>query len=69
MIVLKKIFKKINENVCRKEIYIQLDNNIGRAKIRNLFLKYAKYDYLLFLDCDTFIISDDFVAKIYIGYM
>jgi len=56
-------FKKINENVCRKEIYIQLDNNIGRAKIRNLFLKYAKYDYLLFLDCDTFIISDDFVAK------
>ena len=56
-------FKKINENVCRKEIYIQLDKNIGRAKIRNLFLKYAKYDYLLFLDCDTFIISDDFVAK------
>ena len=56
-------FKKINENVCRKEIYIQLDKNIGRAKIRNLFLKYAKYDYLLFLDCDTFIISDDFVAQ------
>lgn len=56
-------FKKINEDVCRKEIYIQLGKNIGRAKIRNLFLKYAKYDYLLFLDCDTFIISDDFVAK------
>jgi len=56
-------FKKINENVCRKEIYIQLDKNIGRAKIRNLFLKYAKYDYLLFLDCDTLIISDDFVTK------
>jgi len=56
-------FKKINENVCRKEIFIRLDKNVGRAKIRNLFLKYAKYDYLLFLDCDTFIISDDFVAK------
>lgn len=56
-------FKKINEDVCRKEIYIQLDKNIGRAKIRNLFLKYAKYDYLLFLDCDTCIISDDFVAE------
>jgi len=56
-------FKKINENVYKKEIYIQLDKNIGRVKIRNLFLKYAKYDYLLFLDCDTFIISDDFVAK------
>ena len=56
-------FKKINEDVCRKEIYIQLGKNIGRAKIRNLFLKYAKYDYLLFLDCDTLIISDDFVAE------
>ena len=56
-------FKKINENVCRKEIYIQLDKNISRSKVRNLFLKYAKYDYLLFLDCDTFIISDDFVAE------
>ncbi len=56
-------FKKINENVCRKEIYIQLDKNISRSKVRNLFLKYAKYDYLLFFDCDTFIISDDFVAK------
>ena len=42
--------------------YIQLDKNISRTKIRNLFLKYAKYDYLLFLDCDTLIISDDFVA-------
>ena len=59
----KEEFKKNNENVCKKEIYIQLGKNIGRAKIRNLFLKYAKYDYLLFLDCDTFIISDDFVAK------
>lgn len=56
-------FKKINEDVCRKEIYIQLGKNIGRAKIRNLFLKYAKYDYLLFLDCDTLIISDDFVVE------
>ena len=56
-------FKKINEDVCKKEICIQLGENISRAKIRNLFLKYAKYDYLLFLDCDTIIISDDFVAK------
>lgn len=56
-------FKKINEDVCKKEICIQLSKNIGRAKIRNLFLKYAKYDYLLFLDCDTCIISDDFVAE------
>lgn len=35
--------------------YIQLNQNIGRSKIRNLFLKYAKGDYLLFLDCDVLI--------------
>ncbi len=58
-----KEFKKFNENVYKKKICIQLGENIGRAKIRNLFLKYAKYDYLLFLDCDTIIISDDFVAQ------
>jgi glycosyltransferase involved in cell wall biosynthesis len=56
-------FKQINEQACKKEVYIQLDKNIGRAKIRNLFLKYAKYDNLLFLDCDALIISKDFVSK------
>lgn len=35
--------------------YIQLDQNIGRSKIRNLFLKYGKGDYLLFLDCDVLV--------------
>ncbi len=42
--------------------YIRLDKNIGRAKIRNLFLKYAKYKYLLFLDCDSRIRKPDFLS-------
>lgn len=37
-------------DMCR---YIELEQNIGRARIRNLFLRYARYDYLLFLDCDS----------------
>ncbi len=56
-------YKKMNEESCNKHIYIKLDKNIGRSKIRNLFLKYAKFDNFLFLDCDSLIISSDFVLK------
>ena len=56
-------FRKVNKAVCETETYIELDQNIGRAKIRNHFLKYSKYDNLLFLDCDSLIISDDFLSK------
>lgn len=43
--------------------YIQLNENVGRARIRNLFLKYTQFDYLLFLDCDSVLIASDFVKK------
>lgn len=43
--------------------YIELEKNIGRAKIRNLFLNYAQYEYLLFLDCDVKILSDQFLLN------
>jgi glycosyltransferase involved in cell wall biosynthesis len=56
-------FKKLNQAVCSKHTYIELDKNIGRARIRNLFLKYVKYDNLLFLDCDSLIISKSFIAE------
>ncbi len=56
-------FKIINESVCAEEVYIQLEKNIGRAAIRNQFLNYAKYDNLLFLDCDSIISLDDFLSK------
>lgn len=41
--------------------FIFLEKNIGRSQIRNLFLYYSKGDYLLFLDCDGKIISDNFL--------
>ncbi|EJL74652.1 glycosyltransferase family 2 protein [Chryseobacterium populi] len=41
--------------------FIFLEKNIGRSQIRNLFLYYSKGDYLLFLDCDGKIISENFL--------
>lgn len=43
--------------------FIFLNKNIGRSKIRNLFLKYVQSEYLLFLDCDGKIIRKDFLER------
>lgn len=41
--------------------FIFLEKNIGRSKIRNLFLQYSAGDYFLFLDCDGKIITPNFL--------
>jgi glycosyltransferase involved in cell wall biosynthesis len=56
-------FKAINKNLETSCTYIRLTKNIGRSKIRNLFVEYANFPYLLFLDCDSLIISPNFLAK------
>lgn len=56
-------FKAINKNLETSCSYIRLTKNIGRSKIRNLFVEYANFPYLLFLDCDSLIISPNFLAK------
>ncbi|MGB3343041.1 MAG: glycosyltransferase family 2 protein [Aequorivita sp.] len=43
---------------CEFEI---LKENIGRSKIRNLLAKKAKYEWLLFLDADTFPSTHEFI--------
>ena len=43
--------------------YLELSNNIGRTKIRNLLVEKAKYSNLLFLDCDITINKSDFLAS------
>lgn len=60
-----EIFKLENQRVTKDFQYIELAENIGRAKIRNLFLEYAKFDYLLFMDCDSLIVNDNFLS----GYL
>ena len=54
-------FKEVNKKAAANWIYVELTENIGRSKIRNLFPVYSKYEHLLFLDCDSLIIKDDFL--------
>lgn len=44
-----------NKGIADIASYYVLGKNIGRARIRNLFLKYTQGDYLLFLDCDSMV--------------
>jgi GT2 family glycosyltransferase len=48
-------YKLKNKNIESYKLvkYIELKENIGRSKIRNLFLNYASYENLLFIDCDA----------------
>lgn len=58
----KEQYRKINDAVCSKHHYIKLDQNIGRSAIRNLFIKHAQHEHLLFLDCDSLIAQPNFIA-------
>lgn len=42
-----------HELIPRVNQFIFLQENIGRSKIRNLFLHYTEADYLIYLDCDV----------------
>ncbi len=44
-------------------LYVQLEQNIGRARIRNAFLKHTTADYLLFIDGDSTIQDPLFLKK------
>lgn len=41
--------------------YVELPKNVGRSAIRNLLGKAAKYDYLLFMDCDSQVNEMDYI--------
>ena len=42
--------------------FIELGKNIGRSAIRNFLAKKARYNYILFLDCDSEL-GDNFIKK------
>jgi len=52
-----------NKNISKEVLFIPLDQNVGRSKIRNKFLEHTDSKYLLFLDCDSKIIKDDFIEN------
>ncbi|OYT17568.1 MAG: glycosyl transferase family 2 [Bacteroidetes bacterium 4572_77] len=64
----KNYFKQLNQEECKKYQYYELSQNIGRSSIRNLFLKYAQYEHLLFLDGDSYIVEPSFL-KNYIHFL
>ncbi|MFC2098453.1 glycosyltransferase family 2 protein [Bacteroidota bacterium] len=56
-------YREINSALQDERIqYHELEKNIGRAKIRNLFTKHANDDHLLFLDCDSVVFSENFLS-------
>jgi hypothetical protein len=56
-------YTSINEEIASlADVYLKMDKNVGRAKIRNILSDNAQYDYLLFIDCDSVIVSDTFLS-------
>ena len=49
-----------NKGIAELATFLRLGENVGRARIRNLFLKYAKGEYLIFLDNDM-VVPDRFL--------
>src|ERR1035437_2235981 len=61
----------VKENNAINELYfcrhIVLDENIGRSAVRNKLADEAKYDHLIFIDCDAEVFSIHFIEK-YIAF-
>lgn len=58
-------FREANKSLASldKVVYEEQDENIGRARIRNLLATKAKFNSLLFIDCDMALEQDDFLAR------
>ena len=57
--------KKLNSELSGLSFvkYIPLEQNIGRAKIRNLLAKTAEYPQLLFMDCDSMPVDAQYIQN------
>jgi glycosyltransferase involved in cell wall biosynthesis len=58
-------FKQMNQEIWKRPnvIYREMPQNLGRSAIRNALGKAARFDYLLFMDCDSKVVSPDFIEK------
>jgi hypothetical protein len=59
-------FKEKNReiNTLLGVVYRELEENIGRSKIRNLLAREAKFDCILFFDCDMQLMDEHYAQKI-----
>lgn len=53
-----------NLSHCR---YVELESNLGRARIRNRLADEARFEWLLFMDSDAKVVSNSFIAD-YLKY-
>ncbi len=62
-------YRNINKslNTLEHVKYLQLNENIGRAKIRNYLADNAKYDYLIVMDCDSMTPDNKYIER-YVPY-
>lgn len=58
-------FKFKNKEIWKRSnvIYREMPQNLGRSGIRNVLGKAARFEYLLFMDCDSKVVSPDFIQK------
>ncbi len=58
-------FRKQNREIekLEKVEYVELNDNVGRSKVRNMLAQKARGDHLLFLDCDVLLPGDDFMTR------
>lgn len=49
-------------------VYQELDENLGRSRIRNYLAEVAQYDYLLYMDCDSGVVREDYI-KLYLQHL
>lgn len=56
-------WQQINAQVREMAQYIVLPANVGRAAVRNFFLKYSRYDWMLFLDSDVMPVDSEFLKR------
>lgn len=56
----KSANRAINSLPCCK--YVELPENVGRARIRNILGRMARYDWLLFMDSDAVVVRDDYLS-------
>jgi GT2 family glycosyltransferase len=57
-------YRETNQAIQLENVhYLQLQENIGRAKIRNRLAEVAKYPYLLFMDCDSGVASESYIEN------
>lgn len=61
----KQEFKIINRHLITSSphhiTYSELPKNLGRARIRNALAQAAQYPYLLFMDCDSKVVSPHYI--------